>query len=115
MSELFTVCRVIAQEPVGRVTLMGLTKAREPEDLARICRTIYVDPSALAGFPDLVLCAVCLHLSALACAHTLLHAPLAGGPIDMSLMAISKVSNAAGASCIPHQLLLQCSVANAAD
>ena len=51
--KVFTVCRVIAQEPVGRVVLTRKDQVG-PEELARLCRAIHLDPSVLASCPDWV-------------------------------------------------------------
>ena len=55
--KVFTVCCVIAQERVGRVVLTRKDEVG-PEELARLCRRIHLDPSVLASCPDWVRSAV---------------------------------------------------------
>ena len=61
----------IAQEPSGQVVITGRTQVRDactcPEELARLCRAMHLQPTALAGCPDWAQRAVRLHLRAMAC------------------------------------------------
>ena len=65
--KLFTVCRVNAQEPMGKVMLSGNSNVRDSEELAHLCRAMYLEPSVLAGCPDWVKRTVRMHLWAPAC------------------------------------------------